>query len=284
MTTLPDGWKPISSAPKDGSLILLGCPDEGPDGRPELSLPGYWIKGWCDAPDDMGQDDGWVDVQHTDFYPGRSFGNPDYMRKGSQPTHWMPLPAAPCQTCNDQGAVGNILTAEPCPECTPRASAQDDAKDEDIQFSKRRILGAALWWAEQREIGPIPAKSAWEAFEKHTLMQLRSHASETGDGETIARHIARTLADAIYATAKSMGISNGDETALSMGQCLDLLERMPAPAAGDARVPSINIEAAAKAMAECMDYPWAHMPEQGRATMREHAQTVIRAASQQQEG
>ncbi|MGV2894206.1 hypothetical protein ACNPPY_00290 [Achromobacter sp. AGC78] len=29
------------------------------------------------------------------------------------------LDAAPCPTCNDQGAVGNILTAEPCPDCTP---------------------------------------------------------------------------------------------------------------------------------------------------------------------
>ena len=27
--------------------------------------------------------------------------------------------AAPeCLTCNDHGAVGNILTAEPCPDCT----------------------------------------------------------------------------------------------------------------------------------------------------------------------
>jgi len=57
-----------------------------------------------------------------------------------------------------------------------------------------------------------------------------------------------------------------------------------APAAGDARLLALNIEAAAKALAECMDYPWSHMPEKGRATMREHAQTVIRAASQQQEG
>jgi len=31
----------------------------------------------------------------------------------------MPLAAAPCATCNDQGAVGNILNAEPCPDCTP---------------------------------------------------------------------------------------------------------------------------------------------------------------------
>ncbi|CUI30259.1 hypothetical protein [Achromobacter xylosoxidans] len=53
---------------------------------------------------------------------------------------------------------------------------------------------------------------------------------------------------------------------------------MPAaPAAGDAQLPNIDVEAAAKALAECMDYPWAHMPEQGRAHMREHAQSVIRA-------
>ncbi|MPS99503.1 MAG: DUF551 domain-containing protein [Pseudomonas sp.] len=43
-----------------------------------------------------------------------------------KPTHWMPLPAAPgekCRTCSGHGAVGNILTAEPCPDCTPAAAA-----------------------------------------------------------------------------------------------------------------------------------------------------------------
>lgn len=36
-----------------------------------------------------------------------------------------------------------------------------------------------------------------------------------------------------------------------------------------------QIEAAAKTIAQCMDYPWEHMPEQGRATMRKHAQAVL---------
>lgn len=39
-----------------------------------------------------------------------------------------------------------------------------------------------------------------------------------------------------------------------------------------------QITAAAKKLAECMDYPWEHMPEQGRAEMRKHAQAVLAAA------
>ena len=39
-----------------------------------------------------------------------------------------------------------------------------------------------------------------------------------------------------------------------------------------------DIEAAAKMLADRMDYPWEHMPEQGRASMREHAKAVISAA------
>ena len=42
------------------------------------------------------------------------------------------------------------------------------------------------------------------------------------------------------------------------------------------RVP--QVDAAAKALAECMDYPWEHMPEAGRQAMREHAQKVLSAA------
>jgi hypothetical protein len=40
----------------------------------------------------------------------------------------------------------------------------------------------------------------------------------------------------------------------------------------------LDLEAAAKKMAACMDYPWEHMPEQGRASMREHAKAVIDTA------
>lgn len=42
-----------------------------------------------------------------------------------------------------------------------------------------------------------------------------------------------------------------------------------------------DVDAAAKTLAACMDYPWEHMPEQGRAQMRKHAQAVIDASTQQ---
>lgn len=39
-----------------------------------------------------------------------------------------------------------------------------------------------------------------------------------------------------------------------------------------------QITAAAKKLAECMEYPWEFMPEPGRKNMRKHAQDVIGAA------
>ena len=39
-----------------------------------------------------------------------------------------------------------------------------------------------------------------------------------------------------------------------------------------------QIDAAAKKLADCMEYPWEFMPEPGRKIMREHAQDVIGAA------
>ncbi len=56
-------------------------------------------------------------------------------------------PAQPdCLTCNDHGAVGNILTAEPCPDCTRWnvQPAQADSVQDD----------AALWhWLAEYLVG-----------------------------------------------------------------------------------------------------------------------------------
>lgn len=90
----PVGWQPIATAPKH-CHILLGYPcddDVAPDG---YVSQGFWTEGYADGPDDMGHDGGFVDCKFEFFRCPRSFGIESYRTKGLQPTHWMPLPAAP---------------------------------------------------------------------------------------------------------------------------------------------------------------------------------------------
>lgn len=57
-------WKPIETAPKDGTHVLLF--------RPEINFVGYW----------SGTRRAWIASTHS--YPA-----------GPAPTHWMPLPPDP---------------------------------------------------------------------------------------------------------------------------------------------------------------------------------------------
>jgi hypothetical protein len=87
------GWRDIASAPKDGSHILLGM--GGTDEDCEISTLGWWQEEVLDGQDYMGNDAGFVDHEFSSFHSGRSFGDDKYQYKAVQPTHWMPLPAAP---------------------------------------------------------------------------------------------------------------------------------------------------------------------------------------------
>lgn len=88
-------WQPIHTAPRDKTLIMLGRPADKDTGRDAVMAPGRWHVGYSDAPDEMGHDDGFVDVDFSVFLFSRSFGNPEFRSKGYQPTHWMPLPPPP---------------------------------------------------------------------------------------------------------------------------------------------------------------------------------------------
>lgn len=69
-------------------------------------------------------------------------------------------------------------------------------------------------------------------YAKGIAQQLNTapvNAEPVAPNETIPRHVATTLANAIYETAQKMGIANADHTSLSVGQCLHLLECMSAP-------------------------------------------------------
>ena len=67
------GWKPIETAPKDGTIILVGVWDYGPD----IASASWNGKFW-----DM------------ELYGYQYCGDPEF----SDPTHWMPLPAPPEDT------------------------------------------------------------------------------------------------------------------------------------------------------------------------------------------
>lgn len=94
---LPVGWPDISSAPRDGSKIILGLVYFDDDGElQKMVSEGRWFAGEEDGSDYMGCDAGFLDSGCEGiFYRGRSFGNPEYFSKGRQPTHWQPLPAPP---------------------------------------------------------------------------------------------------------------------------------------------------------------------------------------------
>lgn len=72
--------------------------------------------------------------------------------------------------------------------------------------------------------------------------------------ETLAQISADTIAGKLNASAEPSALVERDERA------------------------EFDIEAAAQRLAACMDYPWEHMPEQGRSSMREHAKAVVIAA------
>ncbi|RKL17375.1 hypothetical protein BFJ72_g15286 [Fusarium proliferatum] len=55
---------------------------------------------------------------------------------------------------------------------------------------------------------------------------------------------------------------------------------MPLPAApGEESPAALNLEAAAKKLAELFDYPWEHMPAEGRQNMRKNVEAVLLAAA-----
>lgn len=88
-----DGWRTIDSAPKDGTHVILGNSET--DDKPAYAAVGWWKEAEADGPDCMGSDAGFVDFEFNTYMPSRSCGAPSHQYRGSQPTHWRPLPPPP---------------------------------------------------------------------------------------------------------------------------------------------------------------------------------------------
>lgn len=87
--TTPDreAWQPIETAPKDGRTLLLGYPNACGKWR---TVRGQWmtqnyIDEYWEDPDDV--EPGWFETPENAEDPPNCWG--------IDPTHWMPMPAAP---------------------------------------------------------------------------------------------------------------------------------------------------------------------------------------------
>lgn len=84
-----EGWQPIETAPKDGRTLLLGYPNslgKWRTTRGQWMSDDYIVENW-EEPDNG--DPGWFETSvEADDVPNCW---------GIEPTHWMPLPAAPTQ-------------------------------------------------------------------------------------------------------------------------------------------------------------------------------------------
>lgn len=139
-------------------------------------------------------------------------------------------------------------------------SAPGDAQDERQAFEAK--LGAHVReWACRQGWKPKDAEGAWEFAQRISYEAGRRDATPYwARAYEEQENYDQAVADAIKRVAVRIEFAGRRATA-----------------AGDA-LPNFDIEAAAQKLAECMDYPWAHMPEQGRTHMREYAQAVIDAA------
>lgn len=134
--------------------------------------------------------------------------------------------------------------------------------------------------AEQRHgyvAGPLKAELMQLSAR---IADLESQLSAVGAGG-----VEPLRKQAVHDTAKCPNIDEPRgcwRVACQLGRTCREPERVSKPAAQG--LDAEAIERATKKMAALFDYPWEHMPEQGREQMRQHTRAVIAAAQAKQGG
>ena len=90
-------------------------------------------------------------------------------------------------------------------------------------------------------------------------------------------HVTVLHSDCFYKPAQDKMLLNDEHLAAWNRRTPQPTQAVP-PAGREPLTPE-QINAAAKKLAECLDYPWDYMTYPGQAEMRRHAQAVIEAAN-----
>lgn len=132
---IQDVWQSIGTAPKDGTEVILFCPNiKYPLTHPwgyEIEIGSWRVDDGCSGD----KEPLWLDNSYNDFSTG-------YASNPLEPTHWMPLPAPPNEKAKPKSGIGSKF--------------DDFLKEEGIYDSVLKALMAIVpdedgdgWWCPE---------------------------------------------------------------------------------------------------------------------------------------
>jgi hypothetical protein len=161
------------------------------------------------------------------------------------------------------------FAAAPSPEATQPTQAEAPSEAEtlldELVKGYREVAGI-----------PEPHTDMWLLQAGRLYAALATQQAVQGEPVALSENPITARAQVV-----SMRIKARDKDPYRPGN--DVPATPPAPGQVE-RDREDDIEAAAKKLAEELDYPWEHMAEKGRIAMRRHAQEVIRAARSSEGG